>query len=525
MNIHILGVGSIGTLLAFHIQRAIRLSNSTKPISSSSSSIPSNTSLTLHLRRSSFPNSSNSIQNRSSNHPSVDVRVESNGVTQIESGLKVEFLPSLNRLSSRTIDRFNQSNLDKRRNQIESDWKKEKIRKEKSGLVLNQDESQKELESRLDSLKSSSSPNSTIPFIPPPFNSTIPSDEESKIDFLIITTKADSTINAIRPLLYRLNQDSTILLLQNGMGILDELIQTFFQDQSTRPQFLLGITTHGCFRKKGTWIVHAGNGTVDLTVVPGRKSLGLENGGFDRVQKRLLFKGDESHSNAKEEKSVDMEKESINKLPRFLNLLQSLPLSVSLDSISEFQLKSLKKLIINSCINPLTSILEVRNGELVGNENIRNMIKGICGEAEEIFIEMSKRRIDSDSYQRENQRLNGQISNTSRRDKEEDGEEEEEIDLENLNSLDLLTLAITRPTTSSSGQDLDSNRSSSLGINPSLLSEALVSQVEKISISTAKNWSSMAQDLGVNGPSIKSCLRESRGKEEVLLKSLILMVI
>lgn len=127
MKIHILGVGSIGTLLGFHLQRAIKSIKTSTSLSSSSSltksstqpstrlTLPASTSLTLHLRRKAFSSSSSAISNRSSQKPSVTLQVESQGQTQIEDGLKVEYLPTLENVSQRARDRFEQKSKDLKR--------------------------------------------------------------------------------------------------------------------------------------------------------------------------------------------------------------------------------------------------------------------------------------------------------------------------------------------------------------------------------------------------------------------------
>lgn len=521
MKIHILGVGSIGTLLGFHLQRAIKSIKTSTSLSSSSSltksstqpttrlTLPASTSLTLHLRRKAFSSSSSAISNRSSQKPSVTLQVESQGQTQIEDGLKVEYLPTLENVSQRARDRFEQKSKDLKKNQVQEDWKfyqkgrgwsKQQIHQaleDRGDNLIGPEEKERLLRSLV--VRKAQVKGDQLPFKTPPINKTVSSDNSNQIDFLIITTKADTTLSAIRPLLHRIGPNSTILLLQNGLGVLDSLLEKVFTEVRERPTFILGITTHGAYRKKGTSIVHAGFGNLYLGVVPGRRSLGLEREALREI-------GSSSLSEPRDET------EPINNLPIFLQLLESLPLEVHHEPISNFQLRSLKKLIINACINPITALLECRNGELIGNFETNEIINNICKEAEEIFMEMARRKVEDLEYDRrerlerlENEKLGEAGNQETQRKPQIQNEDEEEIDLENLNSMDLLTLGIMKS---------DSNGSSS-ALDPSLLWTALFQEVERIAIQTSKNWSSMAQDLGVNRNPQSNAKGGGRGTTEI----------
>lgn len=71
------------------------------------------------------------------------------------------------------------------------------------------------------------------------------------IAILVITTKAPQTVAALRPISKRLTRDFTILILQDGMGVLDEIKAEIFPNSPSRPSFILGITTHGIYPQGG----------------------------------------------------------------------------------------------------------------------------------------------------------------------------------------------------------------------------------------------------------------------------------
>lgn len=81
---------------------------------------------------------------------------------------------------------------------------------------------------------------------------------DEPIENLIIATKTIHTVQALRPLQHRLTAESSILFLQNGMGMVEEINEKLFTDARTRPQFLLGVITHGVGMESPFNIVHTG---------------------------------------------------------------------------------------------------------------------------------------------------------------------------------------------------------------------------------------------------------------------------
>ncbi|KAL4952897.1 ketopantoate reductase [Aspergillus filifer] len=86
------------------------------------------------------------------------------------------------------------------------------------------------------SSSSSSSPHSV---------STASRADNDITDHLIVTVIATQTVPVLRPLTARLKPSSTILFLQNGCGMLDEVSAHLFPDPPTRPHYLVGVISHG----------------------------------------------------------------------------------------------------------------------------------------------------------------------------------------------------------------------------------------------------------------------------------------
>ncbi|KAI5797302.1 ketopantoate reductase PanE/ApbA-domain-containing protein [Pyronema domesticum] len=167
------------------------------------------------------------------------------------------------------------------------------------------------------------------------------STPQTPIDCLIVAVKSHQVRLALSPLLSRLNKDSTILLLQNGVPPSPtELFPTLEPQQ--RPHLMAGVVTHGVFQKERWNITLAGKG-------------GLVRVG--EAPMSWLFTSS----------------------PTTQFLTSSLTSSGSTPiSSSELNIKILTKLCINCVINPLTAINNFKNGMVLSicSEDA----KAICGE-------------------------------------------------------------------------------------------------------------------------------------------------
>lgn len=177
--------------------------------------------------------------------------------------------------------------------------------------------------------------------------------DDEKIECLIVTTKAPFTVKALSSVSHRLTPDSTILFLQNGMGIVDEVSEKVFPDASVRPHYLQGIISHGIKMKKPFHIEYTGLGATTIGNVLPRKS------------------------DAKPRKDTDWAP-STKYLARTLTLTPSL-VAVAVSPMAVLQAQ-LEKLAVNCVINPLTALLDVKNGELLYNYHMTRTMRMLLAE-------------------------------------------------------------------------------------------------------------------------------------------------
>lgn len=202
------------------------------------------------------------------------------------------------------------------------------------------------------------------------------------IETLFVTTKAQNTTDAISRMLPRLSPRSTIVLLQNGMGIYEDLVQKLFRNPESRPHFILASNTHGAWLKSPLHVVHAGVGSIEFGIVPDPRGRDFE-----------ASLSEESKPHHERELSLnDIARQGETSCSQYSSLRDTVAVLGSLDGLvckwrrmSDVQLALRQKLVVNAVVNPLTALLGCRNGALFKDEASKRMLQDICTEAATVF--------------------------------------------------------------------------------------------------------------------------------------------
>ncbi|KAL8644460.1 MAG: hypothetical protein Q9210_007246 [Variospora velana] len=169
------------------------------------------------------------------------------------------------------------------------------------------------------------------------------------IQNLIVSVKAFNTVDALKRVAHRLTPQSSILFIQNGMGVIEEVNDLVFPDPVTRPQYVLGITSHGVYRKKPFNLVHGGHGTTALAILP-----------------RDI-----------EEVKPDFESSA-------LYLLRTMTRTPALAAVgfapTDLLQLQMEKLAVNAIINPLTALMGCLNGDLLHRSSISRVTRLLLAE-------------------------------------------------------------------------------------------------------------------------------------------------
>jgi 2-dehydropantoate 2-reductase len=157
-------------------------------------------------------------------------------------------------------------------------------------------------------------------------------------ELLILTVKSYDTESAILKVRKIINRDTIVLSLQNGLDNIDK-IKKYINSE----KIIAGVTTHGTFFSKPGVITHTGKGITFL-------------GELNRY-----------------------------KTKRIVDIANTFNRSGIETKITEDILKDLWiKAIVNSSINPLTALFNCKNGYLLKNPILENVLEKICEESTSI---------------------------------------------------------------------------------------------------------------------------------------------
>lgn len=209
--------------------------------------------------------------------------------------------------------------------------------------------------------------------------------ELENIDTLFVCVKAQATLKTIRGLLPRLTPDSTIVLLQNGMGVYEELLTRLFPNPLQRPQIVSAVITHGAWMKGYMHVVHAGVGKIDVGITPDGRNRDFEASyhGSERVE---FFSKPQLNLDDIAPRIPGAPSNHYRTLRETIEtLLHMEALQVSWLPIYDIQMAMRQKVVVNAVINPITAMLDCKNGKIFKHTEGRYLCQAICREAAAVF--------------------------------------------------------------------------------------------------------------------------------------------
>ncbi|KAF1992327.1 2-dehydropantoate 2-reductase [Aulographum hederae CBS 113979] len=181
---------------------------------------------------------------------------------------------------------------------------------------------------------------------------------------LIVTTKAGQTIGALLAIKHRLRPESTICLIQNGVGVIDEINEKVFPDEETRPHYLIGIASHGVNSPDLFSVNQAGFGSIAVGRLPPKP-----------------LPPPSVHNPPFPPPPIPPVEPLPPSSARIMQALtRSLPLACIQTNPTDLLQLQLEKLAINAVINPLTALFDCRNGSLLYNYSITRLMRLILAE-------------------------------------------------------------------------------------------------------------------------------------------------
>ena len=94
-------------------------------------------------------------------------------------------------------------------------------------------------------------------------------DDTAHIDQLIVTGKGQDAVKALSSVKHRLSSDSTVCMLNDGMGYLEDVRRRVFTAPESRPDFLLGHLSHKLYYNRTYGSIHERSaGRLSVTRAP-----------------------------------------------------------------------------------------------------------------------------------------------------------------------------------------------------------------------------------------------------------------
>lgn len=160
-------------------------------------------------------------------------------------------------------------------------------------------------------------------------------DQMDQEDLLLIAVK-QYHLDDVMSYINKSNHKTPLIFLQNGMGHLNQL-------KKLKQPTIVGVVEHGAYRVNDYTVKHTGKGQIKVAAYTSGEHLVRE------IQKRI------NRPNFKVTIHADWEKLLV------------------------------EKLMINAVINPLTALLNIRNGELLTNKNAYTLLKHLTEEVADIL--------------------------------------------------------------------------------------------------------------------------------------------
>lgn len=201
----------------------------------------------------------------------------------------------------------------------------------------------------------------------------LPDSNEPFIYTLIVTAKAQQSVPAMRSIKHRVDSRTTICLMQNGLGQIDELNQQVFTDPATRPTFLIGVISHGCYMTGPVTVNHAGFGVTSLGIYRDTDKYPLPPKHLSANISDLTPEERSKHYPT----DAELYAESLSARYLLRTLTRATTLSCAAYPYLDLLQLQLEKLSTNAILNPLTAIFNVPNGYMLQSRplsTVQNML-------------------------------------------------------------------------------------------------------------------------------------------------------
>lgn len=206
------------------------------------------------------------------------------------------------------------------------------------------------------------------------------------ISSLILCMKSTNVLSALSALKHRLHKNSVICFLQNGMGTVERVSKEIFPDVATRPHYMVGINSHGMRKTDDPFtVVHAGFGTISLGILPNeRDRKPAPYASIPKFAPAVPQPIEPVYPASPDSSAPPATDPSAVFTPNARYLLRMLLRTPALCAAGfsppDLLQLQLEKLAINCVVNPLTVMLDARNGSILYNYSLTRVMRLLLSE-------------------------------------------------------------------------------------------------------------------------------------------------
>ncbi|PTB70457.1 hypothetical protein BBK36DRAFT_1107649 [Trichoderma citrinoviride] len=114
----------------------------------------------------------------------------------------------------------------------------------------------------------------------------IAKDDNSHIEQLLVAGPGHEAVEALQSVRHRVNKDTAVCLMTDGLGVLEEVRQRVFQGTESRPSFVLGHMSHRlAFNRRYDAVKELRHGKTQLTFADSS----LQGQDVERTESRINF--------------------------------------------------------------------------------------------------------------------------------------------------------------------------------------------------------------------------------------------
>lgn len=195
---------------------------------------------------------------------------------------------------------------------------------------------------------------------------------------LISTIRSRFAVSSIHRLSHRLLRESTVIAMQEAMGVVEETYRTDFPDPRSRPTFLIGMTTYRIWESSGEITSTEHKDTLEMVLSHKRLrqspfAIRYRGGGTIKLGPIAVIPGTETHESQKRREIS----------ARYLTdkLVECTPLRAYHVDRGRSLYSRLVKAVRYSVIGPLSVLQECKKGEIFVDEKWRQIGMELIKEA------------------------------------------------------------------------------------------------------------------------------------------------